>query len=50
MVSNEASAMDALDNHVEILDRTGQVLQSVSGSKQLVAAAILNWIERQLIG
>ncbi|MFM8174180.1 MAG: phosphopantothenoylcysteine decarboxylase [Pirellulaceae bacterium] len=50
MVSNEASAMDALDNQVEILDRSGQVLQSVSGSKQMVATAILDWIERRLIG
>ena len=49
-VHHEASAMDALDNQVEILDRSGQVLQSVSGSKQVVAAAILDWIERRLIG
>jgi phosphopantothenoylcysteine decarboxylase/phosphopantothenate--cysteine ligase len=50
MVLNGPSAMDADDNQVEVLDRTGAVVASLAGSKPTVAAGILDVIEKRLIG
>lgn len=49
MVSNDASAINATDNNVEIIGRGGQVLQSITGSKIDVARAILHAAHRELI-
>jgi phosphopantothenoylcysteine decarboxylase / phosphopantothenate---cysteine ligase len=49
MVLNGPEAMDAADNRVELLDRTGQVLRTISGSKEEVARGILQEIDRRLI-
>ena len=49
IVSNGPDAMNSADNAVEILDRSGSVLASVQGSKQIVADAILEVIARELI-
>ena len=46
MVSNGPSAIDANDNHVEVLDRTGQVLAEIDGNKPFVAKRILEEIRR----
>ena len=44
MVSNGVAAIDAIDNQIEILDATGEVLRSATGSKQEVADVILEVI------
>lgn len=49
MVSNGPEAMHALDNHVEIIDRAGQVLQTLVGPKEDVAHGIFEVIETRLI-
>jgi len=49
VVSNGPDAMNALDNHVEIIDRAGQVLKEVAGSKEEVARAILAVVQARLI-
>jgi phosphopantothenoylcysteine decarboxylase/phosphopantothenate--cysteine ligase len=49
MVLNGPEAMNALDNDIEILDRNGEILERISGSKECVARGILAVIERQLI-
>jgi phosphopantothenoylcysteine decarboxylase / phosphopantothenate---cysteine ligase len=49
MVLNGPAAMDALDNDVQVFDRTGQVIASFSGSKQAVAQGILQTIQDRLI-
>ena len=49
IVSNSVSAMDSLDNEVEVLDPTGTVLKQVAGSKRLVADEILAVIAGRLI-
>jgi phosphopantothenoylcysteine decarboxylase / phosphopantothenate---cysteine ligase len=49
IVVNGPQAMDALDNSVEILDKTGQVVAAWSGSKESVARGILEEIETRLI-
>lgn len=48
MVLNGPSAMDSLDNAVEVLDRAGTVLGQYSGTKEAVARAILQVIVAQL--
>ncbi len=50
MVLNGPEAMHALENHVEILDREGTVLEALSGPKEDVARGIFAVIERRLIG
>jgi phosphopantothenoylcysteine decarboxylase/phosphopantothenate--cysteine ligase len=50
MVSNGPSAIDANDNHVEVLDRSGQVLAQIDGNKPFVAKRILEEIGDRLIG
>ncbi len=49
IVSNSVTAMDALDNEVEILDPAGTVIKHVAGSKQLVANEILAVIADRLL-
>ena len=49
MVLNGPEAMHALDNNVEIMDRAGQVLESLSGPKEEVARGIFAVIERLLV-
>ena len=49
MVLNGPSAMDAADNQVEVLDKTGAVVLSLAGSKTAVAKGILRVIQDRLI-
>lgn len=49
MVVNGPEAMNALTNRVEVLDRSGEVIRAVSGSKEEVAAGILHEIQTRLI-
>jgi phosphopantothenoylcysteine decarboxylase/phosphopantothenate--cysteine ligase len=49
MVLNGPAAMDADDNQVEVLDRTGAVVAALAGSKGDVAAGILAVIQERLI-
>jgi phosphopantothenoylcysteine decarboxylase/phosphopantothenate--cysteine ligase len=50
MVSNGPEAMHALENNVEIIDRQGDVIQTLSGPKEDVARGIFAVIEERLIG
>jgi phosphopantothenoylcysteine decarboxylase / phosphopantothenate---cysteine ligase len=49
IVLNGPAAMDAADNQVEILDRSGQIVGRHSGSKETVARGILAAIAERLI-
>lgn len=49
MVSNGVEAMHSLDNRVEILDSTGAVLCTASGTKVEVAREILAVIQQRLV-
>ena len=49
VILNGVAALDSADNEVEIIAPGGQVLQAIAGSKQQVAAAILNLINQELI-
>jgi phosphopantothenoylcysteine decarboxylase/phosphopantothenate--cysteine ligase len=49
MVLNGPEAMDALDTKVEVLDRHGEVVESLSGSKEEVARGIFRVIQKRLI-
>jgi phosphopantothenoylcysteine decarboxylase/phosphopantothenate--cysteine ligase len=49
MVVNGLEAMHSLRNQVEILDRRGQVLELLAGSKEDVARGILRIIQQRLI-
>jgi phosphopantothenoylcysteine decarboxylase/phosphopantothenate--cysteine ligase len=49
IVLNGPAAMDSSDNAVEVLDRTGQVVVAIEGTKDEVAAGILDIIQRRLI-
>ncbi len=49
MVSNGPSAIDAMNNHVELLDPAGTVLATLEGSKPYVAAKLLEEIDNRLI-
>jgi phosphopantothenoylcysteine decarboxylase / phosphopantothenate---cysteine ligase len=49
IVLNGPEAMDATDNKVEVLDRTGEVVSSLSGSKEAVASGILVVVQQRLI-
>lgn len=50
MVLNGPAAMDALDNTVEVLDRSGTVLAQLAGAKESVARGIFAVIEQRLMG
>jgi phosphopantothenoylcysteine decarboxylase/phosphopantothenate--cysteine ligase len=49
IVLNDPSAIDSADNQVEILDRSGQVVTRLDGTKEEVARGILSAIENRLI-
>jgi phosphopantothenoylcysteine decarboxylase/phosphopantothenate--cysteine ligase len=49
MVSNGPGAIDANDNHVELLDEVGEVLAEIDGNKQYVAKRLLEEIDRRLM-
>ncbi len=49
IVLNGPQAMDARDNAVEMLDKSGQVVASFQGSKESVARGILSVIEQRLV-
>ena len=49
IVVNGPQAMDAMDNAVELLDKSGQVVAAFTGSKESVARGILGEIEQRLI-
>ena len=49
MVVNGPSAMNALDNEIEILDDSGEVVTRFSGSKRAVADAIFEAIETRIL-
>src|SRR5262245_50792685 len=49
IVLNGPSAMDAADNDVELLDKSGAVVAAARGSKQEVARGILRTIQQRLI-
>jgi phosphopantothenoylcysteine decarboxylase / phosphopantothenate---cysteine ligase len=49
IVVNGPAAMHAASTHVEVLDRQGQVVAALSGSKRHVATELFQVIENQLI-
>jgi phosphopantothenoylcysteine decarboxylase/phosphopantothenate--cysteine ligase len=49
MVSNGPTAISALDNEVEVLTPSGEVIASLEGSKEKVAAGILAIVQQRLI-
>jgi phosphopantothenoylcysteine decarboxylase/phosphopantothenate--cysteine ligase len=49
VVSNGPQAMNARENDVEIIDRRGQVLAQLSGTKEEVGGGILRIIQERLI-
>ncbi len=49
MVLNGPEAMHSLENHVEILDRQGNVLTTLAGPKEEVARGIFAVIEARLV-
>jgi phosphopantothenoylcysteine decarboxylase/phosphopantothenate--cysteine ligase len=49
MVLNGPEAMNAPDNRVEILDRTGAIVSTLAGSKEDVARGIFRVIQQRLI-
>jgi phosphopantothenoylcysteine decarboxylase/phosphopantothenate--cysteine ligase len=49
MVSNGPGAIDANDNHVELLDEVGEVLAEIDGNKQYVAKRLLEEIDQRLM-
>lgn len=49
VVSNGAEAISSLDNSVEVIAPPGDVLASLSGTKESVAAGILSLIDDRLI-
>jgi len=49
IVLNGPAAMDAADNQVEIFDKSGGVVAAVAGTKQTVAAQIMQVINQRLI-
>jgi len=49
MVSNGPQAISATDNEVEVITPAGDVIEAISGSKEVVAARILGIIQQRLI-
>ena len=49
IVLNDTSAIDATDNRVELLDRTGEVVQAIAGTKEAVARGIMAAVQAKLI-
>ena len=49
MVVNGPEAMQALDTQVEIIDRSGQVLEAITGTKEDVSHRIMRVIHERLV-
>jgi phosphopantothenoylcysteine decarboxylase / phosphopantothenate---cysteine ligase len=49
MVSNGPEAISSIDNEVEVLTATGEVLATIAGTKEAVASRILTIIEQRLV-
>lgn len=49
MVANGLAAMNSTDNHVEVIDRRGQLVDTLKGTKEEVARGILEIIDLRLI-
>jgi phosphopantothenoylcysteine decarboxylase/phosphopantothenate--cysteine ligase len=49
IVLNDPSAIDSANNRVEVLDRDGQVVAQLTGTKESVASGILMAIQERLI-
>ncbi len=49
MVLNGPQAINSADNSVEVLDRTGEVIATISGAKENVAWELFGLIEKRLI-
>ncbi len=49
VVSNGAEAISSIDNNVEVIAPDGQVLATLAGTKEEVAAGIMQLIDEQLI-
>ncbi len=49
MVLNGPSAMDALENDIELLDPQGNLVERIAGSKDDVARGILRIVQQRLI-
>jgi phosphopantothenoylcysteine decarboxylase / phosphopantothenate---cysteine ligase len=49
IVLNGPAAMDAADNQVEIFDKSGAVVAAVAGSKETVAARIMQVIQQRFM-
>ena len=47
VVLNDPSAIGSTTNSVELIDDSGQPIESWNGSKEEVAVQLLNWIERR---
>jgi hypothetical protein len=50
MVSNGPEAISAIDNQVEVITPNGEVIASLKGSKDKVAADILEIVQQRLCG
>jgi phosphopantothenoylcysteine decarboxylase/phosphopantothenate--cysteine ligase len=50
MVSNGPQAISALDNQVEVITPSGEVIAALAGSKESVARGIMAIIEERLVG
>jgi phosphopantothenoylcysteine decarboxylase/phosphopantothenate--cysteine ligase len=49
MISNGPQAISATDNEVDVLKPTGEVLATIAGTKENVAAKVLKIIQSRLI-
>ena len=49
MVANGLAAMNSTDNHVEVIDRRGQLVDTLKGTKEEVARGILEIADLRLI-
>ena len=49
MVSNGPTAIDSAHNEVEIIDREGNVIATIAGTKSRVANGLFKIIQKQLI-
>jgi len=47
VVLNNPSAIGSMTNSVELIDESGQPIESWNGSKEEVAHELLNWIEQR---
>ncbi len=50
MVLNGPQAMNSMENAVELIDRTGEVIANISGAKEKVAHELFGLIQSRLIG